>query len=121
MVASGRGIVQSSHIGSIIEEFLVSRDGAVGLKHGLAVLAAAIWAGRLGARSKRSQGVDVTLHISDGMLHVPIEDGTGVPELTVVPTRLRSPLQKHCHFAHTSIRDPAFVPRFLGFLKKVSA
>ncbi len=29
----------------------------------------------------RSQGVDVTLLVSDGMWHVPIADGTGIPEL----------------------------------------
>jgi len=33
------------------------------------------------AASARSQGVDVTLLVMDGMWHVPIADGTGVPEL----------------------------------------
>ena len=33
------------------------------------------------AASARSQGVDVTLLVMDGMWHVPIGDGTGVPEL----------------------------------------
>jgi hypothetical protein len=33
------------------------------------------------AASARSQGVDVTLLVSDGMWHVPIGNGTGVPEL----------------------------------------
>jgi acetyl esterase/lipase len=35
---------------------------------------------RVAARA-RSQGVDVTLLVMDGMWHVPIGDGTGVPEL----------------------------------------
>jgi acetyl esterase/lipase len=33
------------------------------------------------AASARSQGVDATLLVMDGMWHVPIADGTGVPEL----------------------------------------
>ena len=33
------------------------------------------------AASARSQGVDVTLLVMDGMWHVPIGTGTGVPEL----------------------------------------
>lgn len=33
------------------------------------------------AETARSQGVDVTLLVSDGMWHVPIADGTGIPEL----------------------------------------
>lgn len=33
------------------------------------------------AANARTQGVDVTLYVSDGMWHVPIGDGTGVPEL----------------------------------------
>ena len=33
------------------------------------------------AASARSQDVDVTLLVMDGMWHVPIGDGTGVPEL----------------------------------------
>jgi acetyl esterase/lipase len=33
------------------------------------------------AASARSQGVDVTLLVMDGMWHVPIADGSGVPEL----------------------------------------
>ena len=33
------------------------------------------------ADTARSQGVDVTLLVSDGMWHVPIADGTGIPEL----------------------------------------
>ena len=33
------------------------------------------------AASARGQGVDVTLLVSDGMWHVPIGNGTGVPEL----------------------------------------
>ena len=33
------------------------------------------------AASARSQGVDVTLLVSDGMWHVPISNGSGVPEL----------------------------------------
>jgi acetyl esterase/lipase len=33
------------------------------------------------AASARSQGVDVTLLVSDGMWHVPIANGTGIPEL----------------------------------------
>ncbi len=35
---------------------------------------------RVAARA-RNQGVDVTLLVSDGMWHVPIGNGTGVPEL----------------------------------------
>ena len=33
------------------------------------------------ADTARSQGVDVTLLVNDGMWHVPIADGTGIPEL----------------------------------------
>ncbi len=33
------------------------------------------------AASARNQGVDVTLLVSDGMWHVPIGNGSGVPEL----------------------------------------
>lgn len=33
------------------------------------------------AANARSQGVDVTLYVNDGMWHVSIGDGTGVPEL----------------------------------------
>jgi len=33
------------------------------------------------AANARSQGVDVTLYVSDGMWHVPIANGSGVPEL----------------------------------------
>ncbi len=33
------------------------------------------------AAKARNQGVDVTLLVSDGMWHVPIGDGSGVPEL----------------------------------------
>ncbi len=33
------------------------------------------------AASARGQGVDVTLLVSDGMWHVPIGNGSGVPEL----------------------------------------
>ena len=33
------------------------------------------------ADTARAQGVDVTLLVSDGMWHVPIADGTGIPEL----------------------------------------
>jgi acetyl esterase/lipase len=35
---------------------------------------------RVAARA-RNQGVDITLLVSDGMWHVPIADGSGVPEL----------------------------------------
>ena len=33
------------------------------------------------AANARHQGVDVTLYVNDGMWHVPIGDGSGVPEL----------------------------------------
>ena len=33
------------------------------------------------AINARSQGVDVTLYVNDGMWHVSIGDGSGIPEL----------------------------------------
>ena len=47
------------------------------------------------AASARSQGVDVTLLVMDGMWHVPIGDGTGVPELQLAFDELIKFLRRH--------------------------
>jgi acetyl esterase/lipase len=47
------------------------------------------------ASSARSQGVDVTLLVMDGMFHVPIADGSGVPELQLAYDELIKFLTLH--------------------------
>jgi acetyl esterase/lipase len=47
------------------------------------------------AASARSQGVDVTFLMMDGMWHVPIGDGTGVPELQLAFDELIKFLRRH--------------------------
>jgi acetyl esterase/lipase len=51
------------------------------------------------AAHARNQGVDVTLLVSDGMWHVPIADGSGVPELQLAYDEMikffRQHLNKH--------------------------
>ena len=47
------------------------------------------------AASARSQGVDVTLYVSDGMWHVPIGDGSGIPELQAAFDEMIKFFKKH--------------------------
>ncbi len=49
---------------------------------------------RVAARA-RNQGVDVTLLVSDGMWHVPIGNGTGVPELQLAFDEMIKFFRKH--------------------------
>ncbi len=49
---------------------------------------------RVAARA-RGQGVDVTLLVSDGMWHVPIADGSGVPELQLAYDEMIKFLRQH--------------------------
>ncbi len=50
------------------------------------------------AASARSQGVDVTLLVMDGMWHVPIGDGTGVPELQLAYDEMIKFFKRHMGF-----------------------
>ena len=47
------------------------------------------------AASARGQGVDVTLLVSDGMWHVPIANGSDVPELQLAYDELIKFLRRH--------------------------
>jgi acetyl esterase/lipase len=47
------------------------------------------------AASARSQGVDVTLLVSDGMWHVPISNGSGVPELQLAYDEMVKFFRRH--------------------------
>jgi acetyl esterase/lipase len=47
------------------------------------------------AASARSQGVDVTLLVSDGMWHVPISNGSGVPELQLAYNEMIKFFRRH--------------------------
>ncbi len=47
------------------------------------------------AASARSQGIDVTLLVSDGMWHVPISNGSGVPELQLAYDELIKFFRRH--------------------------
>ena len=47
------------------------------------------------AASARSQGVDVTLLVSDGMWHVPISNGSGVPELQLAYDEMIKFFRRH--------------------------
>jgi len=47
------------------------------------------------AASARSQGVDVTLLVSDGMWHVPIGNGSGVPELQLAYDEMIKFFRRH--------------------------
>jgi acetyl esterase/lipase len=47
------------------------------------------------AASARSVGVDVTLLVSDGMWHVPISDGSGVPELQLAYDEMVKFFRRH--------------------------
>ena len=47
------------------------------------------------AASARGQGVDVTLLVSDGMWHVPIGNGTGVPELQLAYDEMIKFFRRH--------------------------
>ena len=49
---------------------------------------------RVAARA-RSQGVDVTLLVSDGMWHVPISNGSGVPELQLAYDEMVKFFRRH--------------------------
>ena len=49
---------------------------------------------RVAARA-RSQGVDTTLLVMDGMWHVPIADGSGVPELQLAYDELIKFIKLH--------------------------
>jgi acetyl esterase/lipase len=49
---------------------------------------------RVAARA-RNQGVDVTLLVSDGMWHVPIGNGTGVPELQLAYDEMIKFFRRH--------------------------
>jgi acetyl esterase/lipase len=50
------------------------------------------------AASARSQGVDVTLLVSDGMWHVPISNGSGVPELQMAYDEMVDFFRRHMGF-----------------------
>ena len=52
---------------------------------------------RVAARA-RNQGVDITLLVSDGMWHVPIGNGTGVPELQLAYDELIKFFKRHLGF-----------------------
>ena len=45
--------------------------------------------------SARNQGVDVTLLVSDGMWHVPISNGSGVPELQLAYDEMIKFFRRH--------------------------
>ncbi len=47
------------------------------------------------AARARSQGADVTLHVSDGMWHVPIGNGSGVPELQLAYDEMIKFFRRH--------------------------
>jgi acetyl esterase/lipase len=47
------------------------------------------------AASARNQGVDVTLLVSDGMWHVPISNGSGVPELQLAYDEMIKFFRRH--------------------------
>jgi acetyl esterase/lipase len=60
------------------------------------------------AASARGQGVDVTLLVSDGMWHVPIANGTGVPELQLAYDEMIKFFRRHLG-TKSEARSPATV------------
>ncbi len=58
---------------------------------------------RVAARA-RSQGVDATLLVMDGMWHVPIDNGTGVPELQLAYDEMIKFFRKHLGIEMTHLK-----------------